>query len=171
MQNKGLFILLLMFTCCFSILSNTAALSAPTDVHLAAASENANVSEKPAEILNFNGPWTSGKVIAWAFVAFIAFVMLLIFFKVIASSIQTGKLKISKSGENPETVALQVLKLSSSKKKVPEEVYAAIAMALYESNEDAHDIENAILTFYNIARTYSPWNSKIYGLRQIPQRR
>ena len=46
------------------------------------------------------------------------------------------------------------------------EVAAAIAAALYEVMEEAHDIESNILTFKKITNNYSPWSSKIYGLRE-----
>jgi len=49
------------------------------------------------------------------------------------------------------------------------EVYAAIAMAIYEATE-LHDEENTILTIKNTVRNYSPWSSKIYALRKIPER-
>jgi hypothetical protein len=55
--------------------------------------------------------------------------------------------------------------------KVSGEVAAAIAMALYQLNEEVHDLEHGVLTFGNAGRLYSPWSSKIYGLRQAPQRR
>ena len=47
------------------------------------------------------------------------------------------------------------------------EEIAAIAMALYE-HLNAHDTENTILTINKVKRTYSPWSSKIYGLREVP---
>ncbi|MDR0547224.1 MAG: OadG family protein, partial [Dysgonamonadaceae bacterium] len=47
------------------------------------------------------------------------------------------------------------------------DVYAAIAMAIYEATE-LHDEENTILTIKNAARHYSPWSSKIYTLRETP---
>ncbi len=50
------------------------------------------------------------------------------------------------------------------------EVYAAIAMALYEIGEEAHDEENAVLTIRNTDRNYSPWSSKIFTLRKLPRR-
>ena len=50
------------------------------------------------------------------------------------------------------------------------EVYAAIAMAIHEITESEHDEENAVLTIKNIDRSYSPWSSKIYTLREIPRR-
>lgn len=46
------------------------------------------------------------------------------------------------------------------------EVLAAIAAALYEVEEDVHDLENTVLTIRKVARHYSPWSSKIYGLRE-----
>ena len=47
---------------------------------------------------------------------------------------------------------------------------AAIAMALHEYLNDAHDVEDMILTINKVKRTYSPWSSKIYTLRQTPKR-
>lgn len=50
------------------------------------------------------------------------------------------------------------------------EVNAAIAMALHLYLHQIRDEENTVITIKKIARTYSPWNSKIYNLRQVPQR-
>lgn len=49
------------------------------------------------------------------------------------------------------------------------EVIAAIALALNE-HLDAHDRESTILTINKVRRAYSPWSSKIYGLREVPRR-
>ncbi len=49
------------------------------------------------------------------------------------------------------------------------EVNAAISMALYLYHSELHDVEETVLTIKKVARTYSPWSSKIYGLRN-PQR-
>lgn len=49
------------------------------------------------------------------------------------------------------------------------EVIAAIAAALVE-HLDAHDRESTILTINKVRRAYSPWSSKIYGLRELPNR-
>ena len=48
------------------------------------------------------------------------------------------------------------------------DVSAAIAMALY-LNSEIHDEESTILTIKKVSRTYSPWSSKIYGLRRSPR--
>jgi len=50
-------------------------------------------------------------------------------------------------------------------------VAAAIALALFHLNQEVHDVENTILTFGKTGRNYSPWSSKIYGIRQLPNRR
>ena len=50
------------------------------------------------------------------------------------------------------------------------EVYAAIAMAIYEATE-LHDEENAILTIKKSVSSYSPWSSKIYTLRETPRKK
>ncbi len=49
------------------------------------------------------------------------------------------------------------------------EVSAAIATALYLYRTELHDEENTVLTFKKVTRNYSPWSSKIYGLRNTPR--
>jgi Na+-transporting methylmalonyl-CoA/oxaloacetate decarboxylase gamma subunit len=44
------------------------------------------------------------------------------------------------------------------------EITAAVAMAIYLSRE-LHDRESDVLTIKKISRAYSPWNSRIYGMR------
>jgi Na+-transporting methylmalonyl-CoA/oxaloacetate decarboxylase gamma subunit len=51
------------------------------------------------------------------------------------------------------------------------EIFAAIATALYEINDDNHDIENTVLTIQKVKRAYSPWSSKLYNMRQTPIRK
>jgi hypothetical protein len=55
--------------------------------------------------------------------------------------------------------------------QIPGEVSAAIAMTIKQLFETTHDLEATVLTIERIKRAYSPWSSKIYGLRQIPNRR
>lgn len=49
------------------------------------------------------------------------------------------------------------------------EEIAAIVMALHD-HLDAHDRENTVLTINRVKKAYSPWSSKIYGLRETPRR-
>lgn len=45
------------------------------------------------------------------------------------------------------------------------DVAAAISMAIYIYHE-LHDEESNVITIERVSRTYSPWSSKIYSLRQ-----
>jgi glutaconyl-CoA/methylmalonyl-CoA decarboxylase subunit delta len=49
------------------------------------------------------------------------------------------------------------------------ELGAAVALALYYYQNELHDHENTLLTIKKVSRTYSPWSSKIYGLRRSPK--
>lgn len=72
--------------------------------------------------------------------------------------------KMRSQGVEPTTVA----KTDAPKNDSGEEI-AAIVMALHE-HLNAHDQENTILTINKVKKAYSPWSSKIYGLREIPRR-
>lgn len=45
---------------------------------------------------------------------------------------------------------------------------AVIALAIHQYMKEVQQHENAILTFNRIMKPYSPWSSKIYGIRQQP---
>lgn len=50
------------------------------------------------------------------------------------------------------------------------ETIAAIGMALAEHlYGSGHDLERTILTLRRMKRAYSPWNSKIYNIRHVPE--
>ena len=53
--------------------------------------------------------------------------------------------------------------------EAPGEVFAAIAMAMHEA-VNMHDEEDTVLTINRVRRSYSPWSSKIYTLREIPKK-
>ncbi len=48
------------------------------------------------------------------------------------------------------------------------DVSAAISMALYMFFDEMHDEESNVITIKRVRKTYSPWSSKIYGLRTWP---
>ena len=50
-----------------------------------------------------------------------------------------------------------------------QEIAAAIITALKLSKSNLHDQESEMVTINRIARAYSPWNSKIHGLTQVPE--
>jgi sodium pump decarboxylase gamma subunit len=46
---------------------------------------------------------------------------------------------------------------------------AAIAAAIHLYRSELHDYQNTALTINKVSKTYSPWSSKIYGLRKVPR--
>jgi hypothetical protein len=48
------------------------------------------------------------------------------------------------------------------------EIVAAISLALNLHMQDIHDYEKTVITMQKVMRPYSPWSSKIYGLRERP---
>ncbi len=55
------------------------------------------------------------------------------------------------------------------KDRLSGEVNAAIVMALYLYSTELHDQEDPVITMTKVSRTYSPWSSKIYGIRKSPR--
>ncbi len=49
------------------------------------------------------------------------------------------------------------------------EINAAIAAAVHLYRSELHDFEDTVITMKKVSRIYSPWSSKIYGLRNINQ--
>ena len=43
-------------------------------------------------------------------------------------------------------------------------------MALHEMQDEVHDVEETVLTITRVKRSYSPWSSKIYTLRETPKK-
>ncbi len=72
--------------------------------------------------------------------------------------------KMRSHGVDPKTVAKEDAPGHDSGEEI-----AAIVMALHE-HMNAHDQENTILTINKVKKAYSPWSSKIYGLREVPRR-
>lgn len=59
----------------------------------------------------------------------------------------------------------------NKKRVVTNDELAVIAIALYKYSKSMHDIEELTLTINKVSKAYSPWSSKIYGLRQIPNKK
>ena len=66
-----------------------------------------------------------------------------------------------RNAKNPEAAQAQL----------HDEEIAAIATALKMFLSELHDRESEVLTILSIKRAYSPWNSKIHGLTQMPDRK
>lgn len=49
-----------------------------------------------------------------------------------------------------------------------QEVGAVIALALHLYTKRLQEYENTVVTIQQVIKPYSPWSSKIYGMRQQP---
>ena len=100
-------------------------------------------------------------------VTFLALAILFLVFK------QIGKFHIRKKSENAVAAVKDVpnKEKADTSGQVSAETYAAISMAihLFMIENEAHDFEETVLTINKVSRTYSPWSSKIYTLRETPQ--
>lgn len=57
-----------------------------------------------------------------------------------------------------------------SDQNIPTEVLAAIAMAIYDM-QDQHDVESNVLTIKNVSKDYLPWTDKRNAMLQMPIRK
>jgi len=105
-------------------------------------------------------PTGAGMVVIAMTVVFSGLAFLYLFFKLMGKMLNRSKVKTTVK----ENVTVQVPKES----EVTGEINAAIAMALYMYQNEMHDSDQAILTINKVSRNYSPWSSKIYGLRKMP---
>jgi hypothetical protein len=58
-------------------------------------------------------------------------------------------------------------KLQDKSEGPDKENEAAIAMALYLYFNEMHDDESDIITVKRVSKTYSPWSSKLYSMRNL----
>ncbi len=72
---------------------------------------------------------------------------------------------LKKKSKDLEQVKETSVEENKEKEELSGEVNAAIAAAIYLYKIELHDYEEKVLTISKVSRTYSPWNSKIYGLR------
>lgn len=55
--------------------------------------------------------------------------------------------------------------------EINSEVLAAITMAIYDLQDEVHDVETNVLTIKRKPQDYLPWAAKEFGLRQLPIRK
>lgn len=105
-----------------------------------------------------------GMAISAMSVVFCGLILLFISFKIV------GKIAVGLSNRN--TMRSKGIDKHEAKElsQAPGEVYAAIAMAMHEMQDEVHDVEDTVLTITRVKRSYSPWSSKIYTLRETPRK-
>jgi len=120
-----------------------------------------NVNAQNTKDLRLNDPSGIGAIMPAFIFVFVALLLLYFLFKVIGHimTIDARKAKKVQEASSP----------GLAKEKLSGEVNAAIVMALYLYGSEMHDQEDPVITMTKVSRTYSPWSSKIYGLRKSPR--
>lgn len=115
----------------------------------------------PTRIIDNNGILIS--VVGYV-VVFVSLLLLYLVFTRVTKFLESGvRKRLKKSGKIVESEKEEI--------SVSGEINAAISTALYLYFEEIHDYENTVLTIKKVQRPYSPWSSKIYGLREFPKRK
>lgn len=122
-----------------------------------------NTNEKIENFIE-NDPDGIGMTITAMCVVFIGLIVLFLVFKL------TGNIAVGLSKKRAMQASGMSKEEAEGVTQQSGDIYAAIAMAIYEATE-LHDEENTILTIKNTARNYSPWSSKIYSLRETPNKK
>lgn len=101
-------------------------------------------------------------IVGWLIV-FAALVLLVIVFTQIPKLIYYNTRKKLREKTKQEIISDDDLHISG-------DVSAAISMAMYMYFNEMHDEESNVITIERVKKTYSPWSSKIYGLRVWPRK-
>ncbi|MCX7863017.1 MAG: OadG family protein [Bacteroidales bacterium] len=98
-------------------------------------------------------------IIAMA-VVFISLILIYAFFHNFGKQFNrfSERKKLIKEGKHDEAYQIEISHSG--------ELNAAIALALHLYHSQIHDMESFKLTINKVSRNYTPWSSKIYGLRQ-----
>ncbi len=122
-------------------------------------STTTNTIYKNSQLFLKIDPWGIGMTVIGYVVVFLALLLLYIIFFNLAKILQINVKRLLRR-EGKVVEVKEDLTISG-------EVNAAIATALHLYFSEMHDKEDTVLTINKVSRTYSPWSSKIYGLRQF----
>lgn len=142
---------------------------ASADKYVTPSTNNQTIESNPKmDKFEQHDPVGIGMAISAMSVVFLGLILLYICFKLI------GKAAIKLRKRNAMIAHNITDKQEAKEKKLgeaPGEVIAAISMALHEAQGADHDAEETILTISRVKRSYSPWSSKIYTLRETPHKK
>lgn len=128
---------------------------------LAESNSLQNISFDISNIISNNGVIIS--VVGYVVVFAALLVLYVAFANITKVLLLRQKMRLKLAGEKRE--------LTRDELAVTGEINAAIGMALYLHFSEIHDYESTVLTIKKVQKTYSPWSSKIYGLREYPRRK
>ena len=142
---------------------------ASADKYVTPSTNNQTIESNPKmDKFEQHDPVGIGKAISRMSFVYLGLILLNICFKL------NGKAAIKLRKRNAMIAHNITDKQEAKEKKLgeaPGEVIAAISMALHEAQGADHDVEETILTISRVKRSYSPWSSKIYTLRETPHKK
>ncbi len=114
---------------------------------------------------SLNAVWESGAILISVVGYVVVFISLLLLFTIFSNMqrVLTFKQRKKLKEQGHKAADAEDLNISG-------EVSAAVSMAIHLHFAEIHDFENTVLTIKKVQRTYSPWSSKLYGLRQLPRK-
>ena len=121
------------------------------------------VAGKSAEEFARLDPSGIAMIIIAMTIVFTVLITLYLSFKYIAKLYNVDIKKRFRKGSPEETAPEKV-------EDIPGETLAAISLAIHLYSKQLQGLEEAVMTIRSVSKTYSPWSSKIYGLRQNPKR-
>lgn len=89
--------------------------------------------------------------------------ILFILYKIGSLSIPVIVKSLRKHKTQAEKSAIDETKLAEDE----DNEKAAVSMALYLHFNEMHDDESNVITIQRVSKTYSPWSSKIYNMRNF----
>ncbi len=116
-------------------------------------------AKKLYDVMQETDPVGIGMTIIGMSVVFMALIILYLFLVNVAKVIYHQRKEKTAPGAT----------VKKSKQQIDAEVNAAIGLALHLYLNELHDNEQTTLTINRMSKMYSPWSSKIYGLRQWPR--
>lgn len=128
---------------------------------LAGTSSLQNISFDPSSIISNNGLVIS--VVGYVVVFAALLVLYIAFANITRLLLLRQKMRLKSSGEKRE--------LTRDELAVSGEINAVIGLALHLYFSEIHDYESTVLTIKKVQKAYSPWSSKIYGLREYPRKK
>jgi Na+-transporting methylmalonyl-CoA/oxaloacetate decarboxylase gamma subunit len=104
--------------------------------------------------------WTV--VIVGIGIVFLSLLIVYLFFRYLLTFILNFRFRnfARKKGIDPATI-------DTTKTMMSGEVNAAIAMALFQYYNELHDLESGVITIKRVSKTYSPWSSKLYNMKNL----
>ena len=142
---------------------------ASADKYVTPSTNNQTIESNPKmDKFEQHDPVGIGMAISAMSVVFLGLILLYICFKLIGkAAIKLRKRNAMIAHNITDKQEAKEMKLGEA----PGEVIAAISMALHEAQGADHDVEETILTISRVKRSYSPWSSKIYTLRETPHKK